>query len=50
MNKKENFENIREKIEDAGLVVKKLYGNNGIIDENEYKRVNLTDNEAKKYY
>ena len=50
LNKKENFENIREKIEDAGLVVKKLYGNNGIIDENEYKRVNLTDNEAKKYY
>ena len=50
LNRKENFENIREKIEDAGLVVKKLYGNNGIIDENEYKRVNLSDNEAKKYY
>lgn len=50
LNKKENFENIREKIEDAELMVTKLYGNNGIIDENEYKRVNISDNETKKYY
>lgn len=49
-NKKENFWNVRSKIEDAGLIVTKLYGNNGIIDENEYKRVNLNDNEVKKYY
>ena len=38
---------MRLKIEDAGLIIKKLYGNNGIIDENEYKRVNLSDNEVK---
>lgn len=48
LNKKENFTNMRSKIQDAGLIIKKLYGNNGIIDENEYKRVNLSDNEAKK--
>ena len=48
LNKKENFSNMRLKIEDAGLIIKKLYGNNGIIDENEYKRVNLSDNEVKK--
>ena len=50
LNKKENFSNMRSKIEDAGLIIKKLYGNNGIIDENEYKRVNLSDNEVKKRY
>ena len=50
LNKKENFSNMRLKIEDAGLIIKKLYGNNGIIDENEYKRVNLSDNEVKKRY
>ena len=50
LNKKENFTNMRSKIQDAGLIIKKLYGNNGIIDENEYKRVNLSDNEAKKRY
>lgn len=48
LNKKENFSNMRSKIEDAGIIIKKLYGNNGIIDENEYKRVNLSDNEVKK--
>jgi len=50
LNKKENFSNMRSKIEDAGIIIKKLYGNNGIIDENEYKRVNLSDNEVKKRY
>lgn len=50
LNQKENFKDIRAKIEDAGLIVIKLYGNNGIIDENEYKRVNISDNEAKKCY
>lgn len=50
LNKKENFGNIRSKIEDAELIVTKLCGNNGIIDENEYKRVNINDNEVKKYY
>ena len=32
LNKKENFSNMRSKIEDAGIIIKKLYGNNGIID------------------
>lgn len=50
LNKRENFWNVRTKIEDAGLIVTKLYGNNGIIDKNEYKRVNINDNDVKKYY
>ena len=51
LNKKENFSNMRSKIEDAGIIIKKLYGNNGIIDENEYKRENLrSNNEVKKRY
>lgn len=39
LNTKESFRGVRAKIEDAGLIVTKLYGNNGIISENEYKRV-----------
>lgn len=50
INKKDNFLNIRKKIENSEVMVTKLYGNNGVINENEYKQINLTDYDSKKYY
>ena len=43
INKNDKFMDVRKKIKDSEIIVTKLYGNNGVIDENEYKQLNLNN-------
>ena len=40
LNKKDSLENIKERIKKDGVNIIRLIGNNGLIDEREYLRVN----------